>query len=137
MQEDAAVGAAYFDPAVRNRTAKIVDFFLKYLTGGWPAGSLPMLLLLLLMMMMMILCDCFSDCWQARWRRHGLPLLIESKAYGFQPARLAAHSPQPPAHKRLRARDPCPAFPGDILIKHFPPPPSYRMQCRRSASGCG
>jgi hypothetical protein len=30
--EDAAVGAAYFDPAVRNRTAKIVDFFLKYLT---------------------------------------------------------------------------------------------------------
>ncbi|PRW05883.1 putative ubiquitin conjugation factor E4 [Chlorella sorokiniana] len=30
--EDAAVGAAYFDAAVRNRTAKIVDFFLKYLT---------------------------------------------------------------------------------------------------------
>ncbi len=34
LQEDAVVGSAYFDPAVRNRTAKIVDFFLKYLTGG-------------------------------------------------------------------------------------------------------
>ena len=33
LQGDAAVGGAYFDPAVRNRTAKIVDFFLKYLTS--------------------------------------------------------------------------------------------------------
>ena len=78
------MGAAYFDPAVRNRTAKIVDFFLKYLTGGRPAGLLPLLLLLL------ILCDCFSDCWQAGWWKHGLPLLIARNAYVFQPARVAA-----------------------------------------------
>jgi hypothetical protein len=28
------VASSYFDAAVRNRTAKINDFFLKYLTGG-------------------------------------------------------------------------------------------------------
>lgn len=33
-QDDREVSACYFDAAVRNRTAKINDFFLKYLTGG-------------------------------------------------------------------------------------------------------
>ncbi len=38
-QEDGSVCACYFDDAVRNRTAKINDFFLKYLTGGaWGGG---------------------------------------------------------------------------------------------------
>lgn len=39
-QEDREVASSYFDAAVRNRTAKINDFFLKYLTGttGVPAG---------------------------------------------------------------------------------------------------
>lgn len=32
-QDDRDVAACYFDPAVQNRTAKIIDFFLKYLTG--------------------------------------------------------------------------------------------------------
>jgi hypothetical protein len=35
VQGDPGVAACYFDDAVRTRTAKIINFFLKYLTGGW------------------------------------------------------------------------------------------------------
>ncbi len=33
MQEDREVAPLYFQPEVRDRMARILDFFLKYLTG--------------------------------------------------------------------------------------------------------
>lgn len=40
LQDDSALAACYFDAAVRNRTAKINDFFLKYLTRELSSGVL-------------------------------------------------------------------------------------------------
>lgn len=34
MQEDRVVGGLFFQAEVRDRMARILDFFLKYLTGG-------------------------------------------------------------------------------------------------------